>query len=479
VLTDPSRTTLDVLIVARRWTAEECVRHFADTATAMGEPATLSATQLKRWRRGRLSGLPRPTACRVAEQLFGFPAEELFAPPPPGFVPSLDLMPPRRALGVAGSIEAAGSGRPGASPDVGRRRQNPGGQHVTVDPFLLDLDVERDPVMSAAHDASEHAATAGQAIEDTTLEQLHAEVVRLAHCYATTPPMVMFAQLKRARDLAYLMLERTRRPAQIADLYLVAGQLSGLMAGASYDLGQPDAASEQARAALTYGQVIDHNTLRAWARATLSMIAFWSGRPSAGVVHAQAGLEHATTGDAAARLHAVAARSWALTGSRDEALAALRATDDARASTAAADDLAGSIGGEFVFGPARQELSAGATFLALDEPVRAANHAAAALGFYESGPSEQRAIGGVHGARVDLAIARALGGDVDGVLDAVGPTLRLAAEHRTSRLNARLHRLRGHLASPRLRGSLRAGQLADDVEGFLATTCGPDPRALP
>jgi hypothetical protein len=117
------------------------------------------------------------------------------------------------------------------------------------------IDLEPDPIMSAAHDASEHAADAGRAIDQTTLEQLHAEVAHLAHSYAATAPAVMFAQLKRAKDLTYLMLERTRRPAQTSDLYLVAGQLSGLMAAVSFDLGNPDAATEHARAATW--QVVD------------------------------------------------------------------------------------------------------------------------------------------------------------------------------------------------------------------------------
>jgi hypothetical protein len=449
------RTLVDAVITARRWTTNECVRHFADTAADLGEPATLSAAQLKRWRRGRLSGLPRPTACRVAERLFGYPIEELLASIPP------DYLPPRHGVVPA-------------TPPL-----------VSTDHYFFD--VEPDPIMSAAHDASEHAADAGRAIEDTTLEQLHVEVTRLAHTYAATPPVVMFAQLRRARNLTYRMLERTRRPAQISDLYLIAGQLSGLMAAASYDLGHPDAAAEQARAAFTYGQIIDHNTLRAWARATLSMIALWSGRPREGVTHAQAGLEHVTAGDTAVRLHALAGRCWALAGSQTRAMDAVHAADDARQSDDGADEFADGIGGEFVFGPARHALCLGATYLALDQPVQAAAHTQAALALYESGPVEQRAIGGIHGARVDLAMAHAIGADLDtvrdadldAVLDAVGPTLALEAEHRTNRLNARLHQLRSHLAGFRFRGSLQADRLADEIEEFMAAASGPSPRALP
>jgi len=337
----------------------------------------------------------------------------------------------------------------------------------------LALDLEYDPIMSSAHDASDHAAEAGRAIEETTLVQLHAEVARLAHAYASTPPMIMFAHLRRARDLAYRMLERTRRPGQLADLYLIAGQLSGLMAGVSFDSGYSDAAAEQARAALTYGQVVDHPTLRGWARATLAMIAMWSGRPSEAVTHAMAGLEDVTTGDTAIRLHSLAGRSWALAGSAADADTQIQAVRDLLDHGPGPDPFADEIGGEFAFGLARQSLCLGATFLALDDPAGSARHTRAALDLYESGPPEQRAVGGVHGARVELATAQAMATDLDAVTDAVALTLELGPEQRTLRLAARLHVLRRQLAAPRYHRALQAGVLTDAIETFLATAATP------
>jgi hypothetical protein len=281
--------------------------------------------------------------------------------------------------------------------------------------------------------------------------------------------VVVFAQAKRARDLTYRMLERTRRPTQVSDLYLIAGQLSGLMAGISFDLGHSDAAAEQARAALIYGQVIDHGTLRAWARATLSMIAFWSGRPSEGVVHAQAGLEDVTTGDTAIRLHAVAARSWALSGNREETFSALRAAEDVRSEGRDGDDLADGLGGEFVFGRERQELSAGAALLALDQHADAARHAEAAVGLFDQMLAEQRWTSGLHGARIDLATAHTLALDLDAATDALAATMALGPEHRTERVMVRMRALRQHVSAARYRGSLHASRFADEIEEFLLT----------
>ena len=48
------RTHLDALIAARRWTVPETLRRFSTTAADLGESATLSEVQLKRWRHGLL-----------------------------------------------------------------------------------------------------------------------------------------------------------------------------------------------------------------------------------------------------------------------------------------------------------------------------------------------------------------------------------------------------------------------------------------
>lgn len=53
------------------------------------------------------------------------------------------------------------------------------------------------------------------------------------------------------RNRAYEPMEHIERLSQRRDLYLVAGQLSCLLAGTSCDLRHSAAAVEQARAALT------------------------------------------------------------------------------------------------------------------------------------------------------------------------------------------------------------------------------------
>jgi hypothetical protein len=75
------------------------------------------------------------------------------------------------------------------------------------------------------------------------------------------------------------LLEWTRRTEQEDDLHLLIGQACGLLASVSFDLGNRDAATEQARSAWIYGRHIGHHGLCAWARGMQALVAYWSGRP--------------------------------------------------------------------------------------------------------------------------------------------------------------------------------------------------------
>ncbi len=79
----PYPTRLAALLAGRHQTREEVLEDFYERARKLGEPATLSLRQLDRWLTGQMTGLPRPTACRVAEALWGEPIQRLLAPPEP------------------------------------------------------------------------------------------------------------------------------------------------------------------------------------------------------------------------------------------------------------------------------------------------------------------------------------------------------------------------------------------------------------
>ncbi|WP_239405479.1 XRE family transcriptional regulator [Frankia sp. Cj3] len=321
--------------------------------------------------------------------------------------------------------------------------------------------------MSAARESGEHAMFAATGnLDSSSVEQLAENVRRLAHAYSTAPPFQLFVELTRTRNTVYALLEQTRRPRQLNDLYTFAGQLCGLLGVVSLDLGCFDAGAANARAAWAYGQIVDDDGLRSWARAVQATIAFWSGRPREGIKLTNTGLDHVRPGSGEIRLHAVQARSYAVIGAAEEAMAALAAAE--RAATAdTSDELLDAVGGEFAFGDERRLLSAAATHLALGQLGQAEDVASQAIDRFAEIPIAERWIPGEYGARIDLIVARALQGNIEGAEAALTPVLALPSELRTGRLAGRLHGLRRSLSQPRYRGSAEVEQLDDQLEHFV------------
>ena len=101
----------------------------------------------------------------------------------------------------------------------------------------------------AAHEGSEHAERAEQrGIGEATLEQFRADVRSLSAQYLTGEPYGVFTEMRRVRNRIAEALDRRQWPRDAAELYLLAGCLSALMAAAAVNLGYPQAAEELTRA---------------------------------------------------------------------------------------------------------------------------------------------------------------------------------------------------------------------------------------
>jgi len=94
-------------------------------------------------------------------------------------------------------------------------------------------------VMDAGRESTHHSIKAASALDPSALEQLHDVAHRAARAFFVTPPLVMFTDLVRLRDTVYEQLDRTHKARQHAELYLLAGQVCGLLASVSFDLGPP------------------------------------------------------------------------------------------------------------------------------------------------------------------------------------------------------------------------------------------------
>ncbi len=429
------RTLLAVMVGAGNLAHEEHVKALNRRARQLDEDATFSLRQFDRWLAGQVER-PRPATRRVLEDYFARPIDALLAPP---------------AVGPLAIRQAA--------PQL----------EVSARWDLESL------AMAAAHESSEHASFASTRVEDTSVEQLQERIYAAARRHATAAPLEIFGELVRVRNHAYALAERTKRPHQLADLYVVAGQACAMLAELSFDLGYPDAAGEQVRSALAYGQIAEHSSLCAFALAVQSTIAFWSGEPTRGVRLAGDGLEYRNTGTAAVRLRAVEARSWALKGAYDKTRDSLVAAEAAREDSGS-DPMLDEIGGEFAFGPARVAFCSASAYLALEDGEAAARSAQRALDLCVHAPDHEQSFRDECGARLDLVAAMMLQGDLTGAEQTMRPVLDLPPTQRTARLAHRVRALRAIANKPAHRETVAARNLGDMVEDFVSDTAQ---KALP
>lgn len=411
------RTRLEQHAQAAHLSVREFVDRFRAAAIECGEGrAHISERQAKRWLAGE-SELPRPVCRRVLEHSWAEPLSRLLGPPD---------------AGTGATVISA-----------------------------------EELIVNAGRESVEHAINAASALDPSALEHLHDAAHRAARAYYVTPPLVMLADLVRLRDTVYEQLDRTHKPHQQADMYLLAGLVCGLLSSVSWDLGHPQVAEEQARAAHTYGSVIDHPSLCAWARALQVAVMFWTARPRRAAALAASSLEEAPIGTARARLYSVHARSLALIGARQEVHAALDAADD-ELQRAGDDPFLDEIGGELRFGRARRALCAGTSFVALGDGEQAENEATTALRLFGEMPERARWAAGEFGARVDLAAARTLRGDLAGAEDALETVFALEPELRTEAVGRRLSSLGRVLGATRYRHAVEASRISEAIVGFTA-----------
>lgn len=377
----------------------------------------MSERQLRRWLAGG-SPIPRVASCRVLEGWFGESIERLLGPPDE----------------VASVVSDGG-----------------------------------DLVTEAGRQSVEHAIGSASALDPSALEHLHAAAQSAAHAYLTTPPLELLTRLVELRDTVYVQLDRTHKPRQQAELYLLAGQVCGLLSSVSFDLGHPGVAEEQARAAHTYGSVIDHPSLIAWARALQVTVMFWTGQPRRAAGLAEAALVTAGPGTARVRLHSTRARALALIGARDEVGIELAAATD-QLDLAGHDEFLDGIGGELDFGRSRHALCASSAYIALSDGDRAEAAATRAVEIFASLDDDRRWSLGAVSATVDLAMARAIRGDLAGAEAALAEVFRLPASERTESVSQRLLGLGRIIGLPRNRGALESARLGEAIESFTAAS---------
>jgi transcriptional regulator with XRE-family HTH domain len=426
----------------RGWTRSEMARQLIRAAQAKGDTSVPGADNIShniyRWERGVVRPAERYRLYYCGAFGIGFSQFAAQAPP------------------------AAGPG-PGTSTTACRAMPQLAGGAAAI----------RRGVLTAAHEGSEHAERVEQrGIGEATLEQFRADVTHLSVQYLTGEPLALFTEMHRVRNRIAGALDRRQWPRDAAELYLLAGGLSALMAAAAVNLGYPEAAGELTRVGWAYATIIDHHPLLARLRLCAAYAAYWDGRPGRAAQLARSGLEYVADGPNAAQLHLYGGLARARLGDAAAAGRAIAAARDAR-DREHRDELL-EIGGEFGFSRAAQSYYAGFILAETGRSGEAADELESATGRYQAGPGpgEQHSRRCALLAHTDLALVRLRAGALDAALAALEPVLALAPAERTAVQAQRLSALRAELAQPVFRGSAAARELDEQVAGFGRVVLG-------
>ncbi|MEX2969533.1 XRE family transcriptional regulator [Streptomyces sp. C184] len=307
---------------------------------------------------------------------------------------------------------------------------------------------------------------------ETTVEQLDADVARLARHFVSRPLKELYAEIRELRDETFELLRGRQRPQQTTDLLVAASRLCGLSAHVCLDAGDYDSAGSHARSAWSCAEAAGHPEMQAWVRSIESLIAFWNGNPQRAAKLAQHGQSYSARGSVGVRLASLEARALAVAGDAQGAVAALVTAEHARDAMPGPDVMPGV----FSFPTAKQLTYAGTTHLAIGGPShvqQAIDCAETAVGLYRVAAADDRSTFDLLAANLDLARGHMLAGETDAAEVLLGVVLDFGPAQLSASILNRLGAVAGELGAAQYRGSPRIAHLRERI---LSAT---KPAALP
>jgi hypothetical protein len=295
-----------------------------------------------------------------------------------------------------------------------------------------------------------------------TVEQLQADIERIARSYLRMPIRPLFVKSRAIRDRAFGLLAGNQSPRQSRDLYAAAGWAITLLAWMSVDLGRPDIAEGHTRTAWACAEAADHDVLRGWIRATQHTAAYWQEDFARAASYAEDGLRYAA-GTSRLFLASAASVDLARAGRHDRARELLEV-----AQTFAVRQEDSEPGGVLLCTPERAEGLWTDTHLAMGDVQRSSNHADHSVALFEAVPYALRNAGSERMARLQQAKARLLLGELDGAIEAAEPVLLLPPEYRVRPLIQRVAEVAA-LTAPYAR-SPKGRMLRDRIAEFTQRT---------
>ncbi|MFY1703003.1 helix-turn-helix domain-containing protein [Micromonospora sp. WMMA1923] len=245
--------------------------------------------------------------------------------------------------------------------------------------------------------------------DDARLTYLEHEVERAIADNERLTPTVLLARVRPLRGYVDQLMAGRQHPPQRTRLYLTAVHLSGLVAALALDLGAFRIAHSYAAEAYDLADAAQIPDARAWARATQSLVAFYSGDYHDSLAYAQDGLRHAGTGPHRTRL-AINGEARALARLGDHR-GVDRAVDHAF-STLSNQPSDGVVSTSLAVGPycqARTAANAATAYLILGREADVTPHLTTAIDAFDAaGLRGPQAL-----SRLDLATAHLKGTDPD------------------------------------------------------------------
>lgn len=308
--------------------------------------------------------------------------------------------------------------------------------------------------------------------DEFVVEQLEADVARLARAYVSHPLLELHVEITRLRDGVFELLRGRQRPRQTADLYVAASRLCGLSSHVCLDLGDYDSAATHARTARACAGAAGHEGMLAWVRAVESLIAYWTGQYEQAARLAQVGRLHRARGSIGARLASLEARALAVVGDRVGVVAALADAERSREAMLGHDEAPGV----FAFPAAKQFAYAGTTYLAVggrEHVQQAIASADTAVRLYRSAEDDDQSVGDLFAAHVDIARGHLLLGNLDGTEAMLGFVLDSPPERMSASIVRRLKALGRELGGPQYGGAAQAVHLRERLQHTAVLAASP------
>jgi transcriptional regulator with XRE-family HTH domain len=316
-------------------------------------------------------------------------------------------------------------------------------------------------IMTAARESADYGRRHGKSnVHPSTLEQLGVDVRELSVDALSSEPLPVVLRARTLRDQTFDLLDGQQWPQHRREMFLLAGQLCGILAVASGDFfGRYDAAATQCRTAWLCAEMADHNELRSWIRSLQSGVSFWAGRWKEAASYAQQASFHAESASSAMRAAALQARAFARLHDRDEVERAVAESESARRLPTS--DVAVGV---MDFSEGNRVRCIGTAFLWLGDHDAANRYLEQALDFYEQiSPSPYAHVTVI---RMDLATARLAVGDIQGASQVLQPVFEMAPQRRLAGAARRTTDLLSLLMRTEAKNSPAAVDLCANLEQF-------------